>query len=206
MPIHSIKSIFDSSILIWKIVESEGYLRSNIKLTENCENRLNTIKSEQKRKQFLSIRKLFSFNNISLSELVYDSNGAPYLKNGKKISISHTNNYAALVISDYNIGIDIQDYREKIISISDKFISAYERQIIDVNSVKELTLIWCIKESVFKIYKKPGLSFKKNIIIESFSDKFKSSLISLSKSNKKSFFKSKNIIQSDYICSVVTEK
>ena len=206
MPIHSIKSIFDSSILIWKIVESEDYLRSDIKLTENCENRLNTIKSEQKRKQFLSIRKLFSFNNISLSELVYDSNGAPYLKNGKKISISHTNNYAALVISDYNIGIDIQDYREKIISISDKFISAYERQIIDVNSVKELTLIWCIKESVFKIYKKPGLSFKKNIIIESFSDKFESSLISLSKSNKKSFYKSKNIIQSDYICSVVTEK
>ena len=206
MPIHSIKSIFDSSILIWKIVESEDYLRSDIKLTENCENRLNTIKSEQRRKQFLSIRKLFSFNNISLSELVYDSNGAPYLKNGKKISISHTNNYAALVISDYNIGIDIQDYREKIISISDKFISAYERQIIDVNSVKELTLIWCIKESVFKIYKKPGLSFKTNIIIESFSDKFESSLISLSKSNKKSFFKSKNIIQSDYICSVVTEK
>ena len=206
MPIHIIKSIFDSSILIWKIVESEDYLRSDIKLTENCENRLNTIKSEQKRKQFLSIRKLFSFNNISLSELVYDSNGAPYLKNGKKISISHTNNYAALVISDYNIGIDIQDYREKIISISDKFISAYERQIIDVNSVKELTLIWCIKESVFKIYKKPGLSFKKNIIIESFSDKFESSLISLSKSNKKSFFKSKNIFQSDYICSVVTEK
>ena len=194
MPIHSIKSIFDSSILIWKIVESEDYLRSDIKLTENCENRLNTIKSEQRRKQFLSIRKLFSFNNISLSELVYDSNGAPYLKNGKKISISHTNNFAALVISDYNIGIDIQDYREKIISISDKFISAYERQIIDVNSVKELTLIWCIKESVFKIYKKPNKMIDNELL-----SKTASLLIHAAKMDQKYTEKEKIIIKKTLI-------
>ena len=72
-------------------------------------------------------------------------------------------------------------------------------------SIKELTLIWSIKESIYKIYQKSDLSFKRDIEIKSFEDDFKYSSVILNKSNKKTFFKAKNIIQSDYICSIVTE-
>ena len=127
------------------------------------------------------------------------------LKNGKKISISHTNGFSAIAISEKPAGIDIQDYRKKILSVSHKFLNESEKKIINSKSIKELTLIWSIKESIYKTYQKSDLSFKRDIEIKSFEDDFKYSSVILNKSNKKTFFKSKNIIQSDYICSIVNE-
>lgn len=206
MPILIQKSIFENvSFSIWKIDESEDFFYSNINLTENCKKRLNSMNSSQKRKQFLAVRKLIKLYDIDLNDLEYNPNGAPELKNGKKISISHTNGFSAIAISKKPAGIDIQDYRKKILSVSHKFLNESEKKIINSKSIKELTLIWSIKESIYKTYQKSDLSFKRDIEIKSFEDDFKYSSVILNKSNKKTFFKSKNIIQSDYICSIVTE-
>ena len=206
MPIQIQKSIFENvSFSIWEIDESEDFFYSNINLTENCKKRLNSMNSSQKRKQFLAVRKLINLYDINLDDLEYNSNGAPKLKNGKIISISHTSNFSAIAISEKPVGIDIQDYRKKILVLSHKFLNESEKKIINFKSIKELTLIWSIKESIYKIYQKSDLSFKRDIEIKSFEDDFKYSSVILNKSNKKTFFKSKNIIQSDYICSIVTE-
>ena len=59
MPLQVINSIFKNiDVSIWYINESEDFLLSKIDLTKNCKERLNSMKSSQLRKQFLSVRNI----------------------------------------------------------------------------------------------------------------------------------------------------
>ena len=204
MPLQVSKSFFKNiNLSIWSIEESEDFFISQINLTENCKKRIELIKSPQKRKQFLSVRSLIKLNDIQLKDLYYNEFGAPQLKSNKYISISHTNNYSAIAISNNPVGVDIEHFKDKIKKIKHKFINHAETKLIDINSVRDLTVLWTVKESIYKLYKKQGLSFKNNIKIKSISDDFKNCSILVEDLDKKSFFNSENIIHSDYICSIV---
>ena len=161
------------------------------------------MKSDEMKKQFLAVRKLIELNGISLDKLKYTAEGIPYLKNQKNISISHTNSFSAIAISFKPVGIDIEGYRNKILNISKKFINTKESDLIDPNSIKDLTLAWCIKEAIYKLFRSPGLDFKDEIKIQSISNNLSHSLTEVEKLEKKHFFESFNIIDSDYICSIV---
>ena len=204
MPVQVNKSFFKNiDVSIWYIVESEEILLSKIDLTKNCKERFDSMKSNQHRKQFLSVRNLMKQKKIDLNDLYYDSDGAPFLKSNKNVSISHTNNFSAIAISNNPVGVDIEHCREKIKKIKHKFINHAETKLIDINSVRDLTVVWSVKESIYKLYKKQGLSFINNIKIKSISDDFKSCSVLVEDQEKKSFFNSENIIHSDYICSIV---
>ena len=204
MPVIVQKSISNNiSLSIWSIEESLDFFLSNLSLTKNCEQRLDKLKSDEMKKQFLAVRKLIQLNGISLDSLRYSSEGIPFLNNEKNISISHTKGFSATAISPKPVGIDIQDFRDKILSISKKFINSNERDLIDPSSIKELTLVWCIKEATYKVCRKPGLDFKDEIKIQSISDNLTHSIIKVEKLYKKHFFESFNITESDYICSIV---
>ena len=204
MPVIVQKSISNNiSLSIWSIEESLDFFLSNLRLTKNCEQRLDKLKSDEMKKQFLAVRKLIQLNGISLDSLSYSSEGIPFLNNEKKISISHTKGFSAIAISPKPVGIDIQDFRDKILSISKKFINSNERDLIDPSSIKELTLVWCIKEATYKVHRKPGLDFKDEIKIQSISNNLSHSTVEVEKLDKKYFFESFNITESDYICSIV---
>ncbi len=204
MPVIVQKSISNNiSLSIWSIEESLDFFLSNLRLTKNCEQRLDKLKSDEMKKQFLAVRKLIQLNGISLDSLSYSSEGIPFLNTEKNISISHTEGFSAIAISPKPVGIDIQDFRDKILSISKKFINSNERDLIDPSSIKELTLVWCIKEATYKVHRKPGLDFKDEIKIQSISNNLSHSTVEVEKLDKKYFFESFNITESDYICSIV---
>ena len=204
MPLQVSKSFLKNTVLsIWSIEEPEDFFLSQTNLTKNCKKRLEVIKSPQKRKQFLSVRSLIKLNDVELTDLYYDEFGAPHLKSNKYISISHTKNFSAIAISNNPVGVDIEYFRDKIKKIKHKFISNTETKLIDINSVRDLTVVWSVKESIYKLYKKQGLSFINNIKIKSISDDFKNCSVLVEDLDKKSFFNSENIIHSDYICSIV---
>ena len=204
MPVIVQKSISNNiSLSIWSIEESLDFFLSNLRLTKNCEQRLDKLKSDEMKKQFLAVRKLIQLNGISFDSLSYSSEGIPFLNNEKNISISHTKGFSAIAISPKPVGIDIQDFRDKILSISKKFINSNERDLIDPSSIKELTLVWCIKEATYKVHRKPGLDFKDEIKIQSISNNLSHSTVEVEKLDKKYFFESFNITESDYICSIV---
>ena len=204
MPVIVQKSISNNiSLSIWSIEESLDFFLSNLRLTKNCEQRLDKLKSDEMKKQFLAVRKLIQLNGISLDSLSYSSEGIPFLNTEKNISISHTKGFSAIAISPKPVGIDIQDFRDKILSISKKFINSNERDLIDPSSIKELTLVWCIKEATYKVHRKPGLDFKDEIKIQSISENLTHSIIKVEKLDKKHFYESFNITESDYICSIV---
>jgi phosphopantetheinyl transferase len=178
----------NTSIFIWKIEESFNALLKDITLTEYSLNRLQSMKSELHQRGFLSVRHLLKKAGYTDNDLFYNGNGKPHLKDGKHISISHSYTFSTIIISDLEVGIDIEKNREKIKIIQNKFVN-FERGFIHENDdyIEQLTVIWGAKESLYKIYPYGGLTFKNDIDICSFqiADKKTTGYIKIKNWNKK---------------------
>ena len=160
-----------TNVKIWKIEESYDDLYNLVALREESIVRVSNMKSEIHQRGFLSIRMLLKEFGYQDFDLYYDEIGRPHLKDGKHISITHSFNFSAIAISDAVVGIDIEKQRDKIKLIAHKFID-YEWDYLDetsANYVQELTLLWCVKESLYKLCKTPGLSFKNHCLVIPFS-------------------------------------
>jgi phosphopantetheinyl transferase len=130
------------------------------------------MKSELHQRGFLSVRHLLAEFGYTDADLFYDENGKPHLKDGKQISITHSFNFSAVIVSDLIVGIDVEKQRDKITIIAYKFID-YEFNYLNENDsdyIKKLTTIWCVKESLYKLFATPGLSFKKHCLVIPFSE------------------------------------
>jgi len=167
MPLHHIIQHNETTqIFIWKITESYDQLSSEVTLNENNQARLQNMKSELHRRGFLSVRKLLEYNGYTDFDLYYDKTGKPHLHDGKHISITHSHEFSAIVLSDTNIGIDMEKQREKIRIIADKFTAPLEEKYLNRESddyIGKLTVIWGTKEAIFKVRNEIGISFKDHI-------------------------------------------
>jgi phosphopantetheinyl transferase len=116
----------------------------------------------------LSVRKLLEYNGYTDFDLYYDETGKPHLHDGRHISITHSHEFSAIVLSDTNIGIDMEMQREKIRIIADKFTAPLEETYLDRETrdyIRKLTVIWGTKESIFKVRNEIGISFKDHIAL-----------------------------------------
>lgn len=158
-----------TTVYVWKIEESFDDLSKDILLTKRSKERVLSMKSEMHQRGFLSVRHLLKEAGYTDFDLYYTDNGKPHLKDKKHISITHSFTFSALIISDKEVGIDIEKNREKIKIIQHKFVN-FERGFINPNDnlIEQLTVIWGAKESLYKIYPYGGLTFKNDIDIESF--------------------------------------
>ncbi len=174
MPLY--KTIIPNSqttVKIWKISEPYNELMESVVLNPESLTRVEGMKSELHARGFLSVRRLLAEFGYTDADLFYDDNGKPHLKDGKQISITHSFNFSGIIVSDSIVGIDIEKQRDKITMIAHKFID-YEFEYLDRNEadyIKKLTLIWCVKESLYKLYATPGLSFKAHCLVIPFNVK-----------------------------------
>jgi 4'-phosphopantetheinyl transferase len=170
-----------TEILLWKITESLAELSAEVTLNPKNQQRFNGMKSELHQRAFLSVRKLLQLKGYTDFDLIYDQFGKPHLKDGKHISISHSHEYATIIISDEITGIDIELQRDKIIRIADKFVEP-EWEFLDKENqehIRKLTVIWGVKESIFKIRNEAGISFKDHIHVHPFEIKDQSGIADL---------------------------
>jgi phosphopantetheinyl transferase len=107
------------------------------------------MKSELHQRGFLSVRHLLNEAGYSDADLYYNENGKPHLKDGKHISITHSFTFSAIIISNIEVGIDIEKNRDKIKIIQHKFVN-FEKGFIHKNDnyIEQLTVIWGAKESL----------------------------------------------------------
>ncbi len=154
----------NTTIFVWKITESLEFLK-DVHLSKNSLNRLNSMKSVQHQKGFLSIRHLLQHIHLSDDDLFYNNYGKPLLKNNKHISITHSYDFSAIVISDTHVGIDIEKNREKITIIKHRFTDFIQKDLAEKEYIQQLTFIWAAKESMFKIHPCGGMSFKNDLKI-----------------------------------------
>ena len=171
MPLYKTITVDPTTkVLIWKIDESFVELNNGIDLTSHCRKRVDGMKSDLHRRGFMSVRHLLAIEGYTDHDLYYDENGKPHLKDDKNISITHSFVFSAIIISDQEVGIDIEKQRLKILRIAHKFtpLEEYDDLKNEFDLMLKLTLVWCAKESLYKSFAHPGVSFIQNIYVEDF--------------------------------------
>jgi 4'-phosphopantetheinyl transferase EntD len=150
----------NSRLCVWEISETVEDLYQP--LTRNAlEHEFSRLKTEKRRKEFLAARN--ALNTLSPNfKLKKDENGRPFFSDSNKhLSISHADGWAAAIVGEEPLGIDIENYREKIIRVAPKFMSNTDMEfLMALGEVEAYTLLWSIKESVFKRFSNFHLDFK----------------------------------------------
>lgn len=115
------------------------------------------------------------------TNLYYNSFGAPKINNTENISISHTDEKVAIIISNDKVGLDIEKISDRILDLSQRFIN---EDLYSKLCKNKATLIWSAKEAIYKWHEKGGVNFRKDIIIEDFNINEYGSLNAYFKNNK----------------------
>ncbi len=152
----------EAKIIVWKIVEDEEQLLLMLG-DYSVPERFAKYKSELHRKQFLATQLLLQGENL-LEKLEKDVNGKPILDNGY-VSISHDSNYVALMISEKVCGIDLQSVTPKVLRVKHKFYDQDDAPVVGDEVVFQ-TLIWSIKEALYKVNGDPMVYFKEHLRIK----------------------------------------
>lgn len=169
----------DFSLSVWKITEQLDELLKGFDWTENEKRELSGFKNEHRRLQWLCSRILLRQLISEKREIVYDGYGKPSLLNSPyKISISHSKNFVAVIVSKkQDVGIDIEVLADRIEKIAKKFISPAEWKFLANETKREqMYVLWCAKETLFKLYSKGELDFKENLSVSPFSYRQKGSI------------------------------
>ena len=160
-----------TKIKLWKVMIGE----LSPKELNNEEKKLFKLKkSNVLKEQFLATRKILELENSDYI-ITYDLDGKPSLNSEFNISISHSHEIAALVLSNNRkIGLDVQLKESKILNIQNKFLNKFEKlNIEDDPSIDILTMLWTSKESIYKAIGLKGISLSKNIKIDKVIEKDK---------------------------------
>jgi len=115
--------------------------------------------------EWLSIRSLLLDMGVK-SDIFYDTHGKPHLYEGAKhLSISHSKKSIAVSLhQEQEHGIDLQYITPKIINIKNKFLTQEELSMLnDENDPITLTVLWSMKEALFKSYGKKDIFLKEHI-------------------------------------------
>lgn len=190
MPLFKEVILNDTSTLyLWKITEDLEELNRSVKRNPNSEKRVNSMKSESHKKGFLSVRMLLQHIGYDDFNLFYDKFGKPHLTDGNHISISHSHSFSAIAISSKPIGLDVEQVKEKILKIASRYMDvAHLENLSEFEKMKKATVIWGIKESIFKIKNTEGISFRNHIFEQDFSYEDKKATATLKYNNKEENF------------------
>lgn len=172
MSLSTLKEISKSGKLaLWHITESLEELLKMKRSSEEHMAALNVFSYEHRKKEWLVARILAEqLSGEKDIRIFYDKHNKPILKNSKKhISISHSHDILAVILDDHETGIDIEIIKPKVLRIKEKFMSEDELKSLQKENLPEqLTVYWCAKESLYKLYGKKELAFKENLCVEPF--------------------------------------
>ena len=162
----------NTTAYFWKISENLEWLFENVQLNEKSISRLETMSSVEHKKGFLAVRMLLQHIGFTDFDLFYDEFGKPHLKmkdrrwkmEEKHISISHSHEFSCICISDQCIGIDLEKRKEKTLKIAPRFMDiSHLENLSELDKIAKSTVIWGVKESVFKVKNEKGISFPNHI-------------------------------------------
>ncbi len=146
--------------VLWAEVSGLSTERIEIPLTAYREEKLQRIRPQLSRQQSLGAEYLLheSLRRAAPAlpwppKLLCTKEGKPYLKEGGVFfSLSHSGLYAACVVSDAAVGLDIQTPQPYKKEIAERFFSPEERAYVlsSPDPGEAFTELWCRKESFLK--------------------------------------------------------
>lgn len=156
---------------IWKMEETFEELLCYFADPAKQLDQMQHLTAPFRRLEWLSVRALLKELCGEEKLVEYLPTGMPYLSDHSyHISISHTRGYVAVILnSQKKVGIDIEQYGERILKLRSKFMS--EQEISAVSAEKEvhhLLLHWSAKETIYKLLGEEGVDFKEHLLISPF--------------------------------------
>ena len=148
---------------IWRIEEPENFFLAKVPLKRD-------VSHPYKRLQHLAGRYLLPalFDDFPLKEILIADTNKPFLEDEQyHFSISHSGNYAAAIVSNHErVGVDIELVTPRIKTIGHKFLNEGEKFFLDNYQhlpglhLELTTILWSVKESLFKWYAAGQVDFK----------------------------------------------
>ncbi len=174
---------------LWRIDDSEKIMEPNSELNSNDYKMYLERKATNMKRQFLASRKLIGLISPDL-KVSYKEN-IPILSDNRNISISHSGEMVAILISKNNgIGVDVERITKKVNSIKSKFLNQKEINYLSSNEdTRTLTRAWTAKEAIYKAVQKPGIIFSENILLEEFNYEARTGIGKFISSNQERTFK-----------------
>lgn len=167
MPIYKEIKNKKETVLIWKYDENDD-LEASVYLDKETIEKIRDY-HPKKRKEVLMIRKMLA-EILPKHHLSYYENGEPYLlPKNKNISISHSFPFAVLAIAEDSIGVDLERVQPKIQQLKSRFLYKTEYSWVEnQRELEYLTVVWAMKESLYKIHPSKYWSFREHYEIEPF--------------------------------------
>ncbi len=165
------KGAHNSRIAVWRVEESNDYFLQALQLTDKEQQAYAAMKPHRQR-EWLSSR--FLLHRLAGDKhrhtILKDKHGKPYREDcPQHISLSHSREYVAVILSEKPVGIDIQKKEDKITRIAHKFVNQLENNRIPNSAAPDYYhAIWSAKESMYKAYGKKNLDFKTNMHVYPF--------------------------------------
>ena len=98
--------------------------------------------------QIRSLLSSYLKNLLSREELQKNEYGKPYFDNGPFFNISHSGKYVLMAVSTSEIGVDIEEMKNKDMSALVRIFNEAEAKMIKEHS--DFYYLWCAKESLIK--------------------------------------------------------
>lgn len=153
MPEYHKLSTGPASLAIWKIEEDEEQLKQYI--GGDSFPVLAQFQNEKRRLEWLASRcclKMLGYND----PIIYARNKRPMLSSGRvELSISHSFPLVTVLVSpSFHVGVDIESLDRNYERIADKFLTLGEYTWVDVKDTRQMAIVWCAKEALYKL---PGM-------------------------------------------------
>ncbi|KJF42746.1 4'-phosphopantetheinyl transferase family protein [Draconibacterium sediminis] len=162
----------NGTIGVWELKETVADLLKSCTLNSDDTARLATFKAEKRQKEFLATRLLLQNLIPENTPIIYrDEFGKPSLINSDlNISITHSADLAAIILSEKNIGIDVEQLQRNIDKVVTRFASTAEIEFIESSKDPQFVkiLLWAAKEAIFKCSGIHGVQFNEQIAITPF--------------------------------------
>ena len=168
MPFFQQLHIADIHVYTWQLTETVAQLSAGLTLSQGEEERLTTIHSQKKQREFLVIRHLLQQAQLPTTALYYTPEGKPQLE-GQYISITHSQDFVMIALGPRPIGIDIERCTPRILRLAPRFTPWQAPPDMDeLTQIQAYTQLWTIKEALYKIADQPSVRFYEDLQIPHF--------------------------------------
>jgi len=151
MPLIYYRSHDEMEVALWEAEESLDYFKHSLEEQDFNIDAGRAINHPEKKLQWYASR--FLLCRIFPQAIQLYRKGKPYLFNGPRISFSHSRRTVAVLLSQKNTGVDIQWIDPKLRIVAPRFTDETEiAKIKSTDDLRALSLIWSVKEAVFKTY------------------------------------------------------
>ena len=168
MPFFQQLHIADTHVYTWQLTETVAQLSAGLTLSQGEEERLTTIHSQKKQREFLAIRHLLQQAQLPTTALYYTPEGKPLFE-GQNISISHSQDFVMIALSPRPVGIDIERCTPRILRLAPRFTPWQAPPDMDeLTQIQAYTQLWTIKEALYKIADQPSVRFYEDLQVPHF--------------------------------------